>query len=104
MEHSLTFFKTGKDVLKLERDPETRQLMLRTIRSLGFTENLWGNKAREFVKTTMRLTDKHWEDITKNTASFMSTVILNLDNESNGNNNGNTEMVSPNPRSIIDLD
>ena len=52
----------------------------------------------------MRLTDKHWKDITENTASFMSTVILDSDNESNGNNNGNTEMVSPNPCSIIDLD
>ena len=104
MERSLTFFKTGKDVLKLEHDPETGQLMPRAIRGLGFTENLWGNKAREFVKTTMRLTDKHWEDITENTASFMSTVILDSDDESNGNNNGDAEMVSPNPRSIIDLD
>jgi hypothetical protein len=104
VERGLTFFKTREDVLKLDRDPETGKQIPHTICSVGFTKTLWGNKAREFVKTTTRLTDKHWEEIVENAASFMNTTILDLDNKSNSNNNGNAETVSPNPQSIIDLD
>lgn len=98
----MTFFKTGEDVLKLERDPETGRAMPRNNRGLGFTDNLWGNKAREFVKTTTQLTVEHWGEIVEHTASFMNTTTLDSEDESN--NNVNAEAESPNPRAVIDLD
>ncbi|KAH9070765.1 hypothetical protein EDB83DRAFT_2314002 [Lactarius deliciosus] len=100
VERGLYFFKTGEDALKLERDPATGRSMPRNIRAVGFTESLWGSKAREFVKTTTRLTDKHWDDVTEHAATFMTSHALESDEESGTN----AETESLNPRAAIDLD
>ncbi|KAH8979761.1 hypothetical protein EDB92DRAFT_2118630 [Lactarius akahatsu] len=103
VERGLTFFKTGEDILKPERDPETGRPMSRQGRGLGFSDSLWGNKAREFVKTTTRLTEKHWEEIIDHTAIFMNTYTIDSDDEGNTNNT-DAETDIPNPRALIDLD
>ncbi|KAH9024687.1 hypothetical protein EDB85DRAFT_2292499 [Lactarius pseudohatsudake] len=100
VERGLCIFKTGEDALKLERDPETGRSMPRNIRGVGFTESLWGSKAREFVKTTTRLTDKHWDDVTEHAAIFMTGHALESDEESSIN----AETESLNPRAAINLD
>ena len=45
-------FKTSKDVFKIECG-----------RGLGFSENIWGNTACEFMRSTQRLQDMHWTAI-----------------------------------------
>jgi hypothetical protein len=102
VEHGLNFFKNREDTFKLERDSENRKPSSR-VHGVGFTENPWGRKAWEFVKTTLQLTDRHWEQIVDHAASFMTTNIVNSDNENNENNNIDTDM-GPNPHAVIDLD
>ncbi|KAF8267078.1 hypothetical protein EI94DRAFT_1701263 [Lactarius quietus] len=72
-----------------------------TICGLGFTENVWGNKAHKFVKMTTQLADRHWEDIIENTESFMNTRIIDSEDEGNSNNNGDAETVAPNPHAFL---
>ncbi|KAH9022142.1 hypothetical protein EDB84DRAFT_1441288 [Lactarius hengduanensis] len=103
VERGLTFFKTGEDMPRPERDPETGRPMPRHNRGLGFSDSLWGNKAREFVKTTTRLTEKHWEEIIDHTAIFMNTYTIDSDDEGNTNNT-DAETDIPNSRALIDLD
>ena len=103
MECGLSFFKNGNDSLKLERDPETGRSFPRNVRGVGFTENLWGGKARNFVKTTMRLTDDHWAKVIEHATSFMTTSTVDSDNEHNSNEIDPDTGLS-NPRATIDLD
>ncbi|KAH8981457.1 hypothetical protein EDB86DRAFT_2834871 [Lactarius hatsudake] len=93
VERGLCFFKTGEDALKSERDPVTGRSMPRNVRAVGSTESLWGSKAREFVKTTTRLTDKHWGDVTEHAATFMTSHALESDEESS--TNAETESLNP---------
>ena len=102
MERGLSFFKNGEDALRLERNPETGRSLPRNVRGVGFTENLWGRKARDFVKTTMRLTDDHWAEVIDQAASFITTSMVDSDNENN-TNDIDTDMGPPNPRATIDL-
>jgi len=103
VERGLTFFKTGEDALRLPRDPETRRPLPHNVRSFGFTDNLWGSKAREFVKTMKRLIDQHWEEIVEHTVTFMTFNTFDSDNENNVNN-ANDDTESLNLHAVIDLD
>ncbi|KAI9434180.1 hypothetical protein H4582DRAFT_809927 [Lactarius indigo] len=101
VERGLTFFKTGEDIFKSERDPETGRAAPRHGRGLGFSDSLWGSKAREFVKTTTRLTERHWEEVIDHTTIFMNTHTIESDDEGNTTD---VETDIPNPRALIDLD
>ena len=100
----MTFFKNGEDALKLDRGSETRKSSSRSVCGLGFTENLWGGKACDFVKTTMQLTKTHWEEIIEHAAAFVVTNTLDSDNETNANKNDTDTETIPNMRATIDLD
>ena len=98
----MSFFKNSDDTLKLERNPETRRSFPRNVHGVGFTENLWGGKAHDFVKTMMRLTDDHWAEVIEHVTSFMTTSTVDLDNEHNSNEI-DTDTGLPNPCATIDL-
>ena len=87
----------------LKRGPETAHVIPRAIRGLEFSAKLWGNEAREFAKTTRRLTEKHWEEIVKHATYYVTTNRLNTDDDNNFIKNCNGETVTPNPRAVIDL-
>lgn len=101
MEHGLSLFKNGEDTLRLERNPEMGRPST-CICDIGFTEILWGRKAREFIKMMVRLMEENWGDIIEHAAPFVTTTIsVNSDNEDD-DADADTEL--PNARAVIDLD
>ena len=83
---------------------QTRKSSSHSVCGLGFTENLWGGKARDFVKTTTQLTKTHWEEIIERAAAFVVTNTLDSDNEINANKNDTDTETIPNMCATIDLD
>ncbi|KAI9442593.1 hypothetical protein H4582DRAFT_2073157 [Lactarius indigo] len=62
VECALTLFKTGEDISKANHDDDSGRGATR-VPGHGFTDNLWGSRARALVKSTQRLKDSHWSQI-----------------------------------------
>ncbi|KAI9443940.1 hypothetical protein H4582DRAFT_2053702 [Lactarius indigo] len=62
VKRALTLFKTGEDISKANHDDDSGRGATR-VPGHGFTDNLWGSRARALVKSTQRLKDSHWSQI-----------------------------------------
>lgn len=103
----MSFFKTGEDALKCQRDPETGRTSPRSVRAsgVGFTETLWGQKARDFVDTTERLLEEHWDGIIEHSMFFMANAqVFDSDDENKADGDGDGDTEPLNPRAVIELD
>jgi hypothetical protein len=60
VERALTFFKTGHDVSKVENNGDSKRTR---VSGNGFTDTLWGSRARSLVDSTERLRKHHWDRI-----------------------------------------
>jgi len=105
VERGLWLFTCSEDALKGVQDGSA--LPLSTSHGLGFTENPWGMKAREYVMSTEKLKDTHWSDITNDISDLKllchDSQEMEVDSEDDGNGNitGTQRM---NPHVCIDID
>ena len=91
MECGLTLFKTSKDAFKIEHG-----------RGLGFSENIWGNMAREFVRSTQRLQAMHWMAITVECSKYWCGIpASDFESDENPCDEGHQRV---NPRACIEID
>ncbi len=101
MERGLSFFTKGEDSFKKKRDTATGKALSPGTRTFGFTEQLWGNKTRSFVKTMKRLSDDHWEEVFDYAVPFLNMKTPNSDeNLEPSDNDADPES---NPRALIDI-
>lgn len=68
----------------------------------GFTDNLWGKRARALVKSAQRLKDSNWEQIQEHTLVHVQRSEHDLDNE-NGEGSGGVDVDALNPYTEIDI-
>jgi hypothetical protein len=87
----------------VDREPNGGRAGPRNVRGLGFIENPWGEKAREFVKTTKRLDESRWRIIIEHAHAYLSAE-LDRDAIDEDNNEIGGEDGCVNPRAAIDLD
>ncbi|KAF8494348.1 hypothetical protein F5888DRAFT_1908221 [Russula emetica] len=107
VERGLSLFASGEDALKGAQNRETSPFS--NGHGLGFTENPWGMKAREFVTSTKKLKDLHWGEITDDISELklLGRDWQNMDVDSDEDDNGdegNAGTVRVNPRARINID
>jgi len=68
VERGLTLFLTGDNN---GDDPDNRMGKERSHDTGEFKENPWGTRAREYVATTIKLRDDHWESIEEHALVYM---------------------------------
>ncbi|KAI0253124.1 hypothetical protein BJV78DRAFT_1351967 [Lactifluus subvellereus] len=91
VERALTLFKTGEDALKVDRESNGARA--------GTRSNPWGEKAREFVKSTKRINDCLWDTIIEH--AYVHLDVTDLDRLDENNSEDGSRV---NPRAVIDLD
>jgi hypothetical protein len=68
----------------------------------NFSDRIWGEKARQLIKTTIRLEDSHWVMIKSCASTFSGDV--ETDNEGGDGNLLDNDDPIANPHAFIDLD
>jgi hypothetical protein len=87
----------------MDRESNSGRAGTRNPRGLGFIDHPWGEKAREFVKTTKRIDESLWDSILQQANLHLdSTDRDGLDEDDNDNSDEDGSSV--NPRGVINLD
>ena len=102
VERGLWLFTNGEDALKGTQDTTSPSL---NGHGLGFTENPWGMKAREFITSTKKLKDSHWAEIAEDIfeLNLLGPDLQNMEVDSD-EDNGNMGTRRVNPCARIDID
>jgi len=107
LERGLWLFASGEDALTGgAQDINGNTSPFSSGHSLGFTENPWGTKAREFVSSTKKLKDPHWAEISDNISELklMGRDWQHMGVDSDEDDNGDANTRGVNPRARIDID
>ncbi|KAI9429509.1 hypothetical protein H4582DRAFT_2089056 [Lactarius indigo] len=83
VERGMTFFKTGIDSNKVSGNNDGKKGAIRN----GFTDALWGKRARKLVKSTQRLKEANWAQIQEHVSIYLQATDHDLDEE-NGESGG----------------
>jgi hypothetical protein len=105
VERGLSLFMSGEDALSRGTDRDING-GTSPFHGLGFTENPWGTKAREFVTSTKKLKDSHWGAITSEISELNLLghgPTMDSDEDDDGDE-GNVGTRRVNPRARIDID
>ncbi|KAI9430410.1 hypothetical protein H4582DRAFT_2086922 [Lactarius indigo] len=100
VERALTLFKTGEDISKANHDDDSGRGATR-VPGHGFTDNLWGSRARALVKSTQRLKDSHWSQIQDRASIYLRGTDHD---EENGEDSGGVGAEATSLHAQIEID